>query len=269
MTSAATTSARPAIPTFRAGDSGEAIAAAFAEHGCVVVTDAISDETRARIRSELAPIMASAPVQQDDPTAFYPGLTRRAVALVVRSQTTRDLVLHPTSLALASRHLDANCERFQLHATAAVEVGPGARPQVLHREEDPFKIFPLPRPNLVIASIWAISDFTEANGATRVVPGSQRWTSGRVAREDEVAIGAMPAGSVLYWAGGLLHGAGENRSQAWRYGIILTYSCGWLRQEENQYLEVARDEIPRLDPELRKVAGFTMHGALGYRDPRL
>ncbi len=79
----------------------------------------------------------------------------------------------------------------------------------------------------------------------------------------------MPAGSVLYWAGGLLHGAGENRSDDWRYGVILTYSCAWLRQEENQYLEVPREQIARLDPELRKVAGFTMHGALGYRDPRL
>ena len=260
---------RPVIPRFSALEPIQAIAAAFDEHGCVVVTDAVSTETRAQIRGELEPILAAAPVQRDDPTAFYPGLTRRAVALVVRSQTVRELVLHPTSLALASHHLSENCERFQLHATAAVEVGPGARPQVLHREEDPFRIFPLPRPNLVIASIWAISEFTEANGATRVVPCSQRWPKDRVAREDEVAIGAMPAGSVLYWSGGLLHGAGENRSQDWRYGIILTYSCGWLRQEENQYLEVPRDAISRLDPELRKIAGFTMHGALGYRDPRL
>jgi ectoine hydroxylase-related dioxygenase (phytanoyl-CoA dioxygenase family) len=260
---------RPAVPTFTARDPSEAIAAAFDEHGCVIVSDAVSAETRAQIRRELAPLMTAAPLQPDDPAAFYPGLTRRAVALVVRSPTTRELVLHPTTVALTSHHLGANCERFQLHATAAVEVGPGARAQVLHREEDPFRIFPLPRPNLVIASIWAISDFTESNGATRVVPGSHRWTGDRVAREDEVAIGAMPAGSVLFWAGGLLHGAGPNRSDDWRYGVILTYSCAWLRQEENQYLEVPRDEVVRLDPELRKVIGFTMHGALGYRDPRL
>jgi ectoine hydroxylase-related dioxygenase (phytanoyl-CoA dioxygenase family) len=269
MTAASTFLARPAIPTFSVRDRVETIAAAFDEHGCVVVTDAVSSETRAQIRRELAPVMAAAPVQPDDPSAFYPGLTRRAVALAVRSRGARELVLHPTSLALASHHLGASCERFQLHATAAVEVGPGARPQVLHREEDPFPIFPLPRPNLVIASIWAISDFTERNGATRVVPGSHRWTRDRVAREDEIAVGEIPAGSVLYWAGGLLHGAGPNHSDVWRYGLILTYSCAWLRQEENQYLEVRRDEIARLDPELRKVLGFTMHGGLGYRDPRL
>jgi len=263
-------SGRPSIPTFAADASPDALAAAFAEHGCAIVTGAVSAETCARIRAELAPTMAETPVQADDPQAFYPGLTRRVVALITRSVTTRGLVMHPTSLMLTDRHLGANCEHFQLHATAAVEIGPGARRQMLHREEDPFRFFPVPRPNLVMASIWAISDFTAANGATQAVPGSHRWPADRVAREDEIAIAEMPAGSVLYWAGGLLHGGGSNTTaRDWRYGIILTYSCGWLRQEENQYLEVARADIPTLDPDLRRVAGFTMHGALGYRDPRL
>ena len=257
------------IPRFDASAPPEAIAAAFDETGCVVVTGATSDATRARIRAELDPLLHESGTHPDDAGAFYPGHTRRVVALIARSPASHELVLHPTSLALATHHLAANCEKFQVHATAAVEIGPGARTQVLHREEDPFKFFPLPRPNLVIASIWAISDFTAANGATRVVPGSHRWDAGRVARDDEIAVAEMPAGSVFYWAGGLLHGGGSNTADDWRFGIILTYSCGWLRQEENQYLEVARDSIAGLDPALRKVAGFSMHGALGYRDPRL
>ncbi len=257
------------IPRFCAADSAEAIAAAFDEHGCVVVTGATSDDARARIRAELDPLLHESGAHPDDADAFYPGHTRRVVALIARSPASHALVMHPTSLALATHHLSANCEKLQVHATAAVEIGPGARTQVLHREEDPFRFFPLPRPNLVIASIWAISEFTAANGATRVVPGSHRWPAARVARADEISVAEMPAGSVFYWAGGLLHGGGSNTADDWRFGIILTYSCGWLRQEENQYLEVARESISQLDPELRKVAGFTMHGALGYRDPRL
>lgn len=259
---------RPKVPTFDAHVAPDMLAAAFDEHGCAIVTGAVDEATCLRVREELAPAMAATPVQADDPQAFYPGLTRRVVALITRSPAARDLVMHPASLTLADRHLGANCERFQLHATAAVEIGPGARRQMLHREEDPFRFFPLPRPNLVIASIWAISDFTEANGATQAVPGSHRWPAGREAREDEIAIAEMPAGSVLFWTGGLLHGGGANTTTSdWRYGLILTYSCGWLRQEENQYLEVPRDRLATLDSELRKVAGFTMHGALGYRDP--
>ncbi len=261
--------ARPSIPKFDVDAAPEHIAEAFAEHGCAIVNGAASDALRNQLRSELAPLMAEAGLQQDDPSSFYPGLTRRAVALVTRSTAARELVMHPVSLALSEQHLGANCLHFQLHATAAVEIGPGARRQVLHREEDPFNFFPLPRLNLVIASIWAISDFTEANGATCVVPGSHRWPAGRVAQDDEIAVADMPAGSVLFWSGGLLHGAGANTSADARYGVILSYSCGWLRQEENQYLEVPRAELATWDARLRKVVGFTMHGALGYRDPRL
>ena len=257
------------IPVFAATDSIDDIGAALDEYGCAVVTGAVAQDVRERIRDELAPIMAESPAQQDDPAAFYPGLTRRVPAVVVRSHTARQLVLNPISLALTERHLGANCQGFQLHATAAVEIGPGARTQVLHREEDGFRIFPLPRPNLVLASIWAISDFTEDNGGTRVVPGSHRWTADRSPRQNEIVSAEMPAGSVFYWTGGLLHGGGENRTQDLRYGIILTYSCGWMRPEENHYLEVPRSEVASLDPVLRKLLGYSMFGGLGYRDPRL
>ena len=79
----------------------------------------------------------------------------------------------------------------------------------------------------------------------------------------------MPAGSILFWAGGTLHGAGENRSNDWRYGVILTYSLAWLRQEENQYLDVPRHIAEKLSPEMRTMIGYDMHDALGLFDPRV
>ena len=79
----------------------------------------------------------------------------------------------------------------------------------------------------------------------------------------------MPAGSVLYWLGGTLHGAGANTSQDWRYGVILTYSVGWVRQEENQYLDVPAERLADLSPEVRRIAGFHMYQALGLYDPSL
>ena len=258
------------IPRYTAKDPIESIAASFDEAGCVVVTDACDLETRDAFVSELAPYMDAAPVDtKDDPDSFYAGHTRRVVALVARSKTAGELVLHPTSTGLCDHWLGEGAEfGYQLHVTAALEIGPGAREQVLHREEDSFTFFPVPRPKLILASMWAISDFRADNGGTLLVPGSHRWPGDRVPTEAEIVNAEMPAGSVLYWAGGTLHGGGANRSKDWRYGVILTYSLGWLRQEENQYLSIPPEVAEGLSPELRRMVGYDMYRALGFYDPR-
>lgn len=258
------------IPRFSATGSVDGLADALSEAGCAVVTDAMSDGTRQAIEAELAPAMDAADVvQDDDPNEFYPGRTRRVTALVARSTTVTDqLIAHPTSTSICDELLLANGELgYQVHVTAAIEIGPGARAQVLHREEDPFSFFGVPRPNLIVASMWAISDFRADNGATLLVPGSHRWPADRVARDHEVLQAEMPAGSVLYWLGGTLHGGGPSTADDWRYGVILTYSLGWLRQEENQYLDVSQKRLAELSPEVRRLLGFTMYGALGFHDP--
>ena len=117
---------------------------------------------------------------------------------------------------------------------------------------------------MIVASMWAITDFRADNGGTLLVPGSHKWSGERQPTEGEVVAAEMPAGSVLYWLGGTFHGAGANTSQDWRYGIILTYSLGWLRQEENQYLDVPPEVARRLSPELRNIIGYKMHQALGF-----
>ncbi len=238
------------------------------EAGCVVVTDVISAEQRRALRAELSEQMSSTPVlTEDDPDAFYPGLTRRVTSLVAHSETAREFVMHPMCKDICDHFLLPNCTpggRYQLHVTAALEVGPGARKQVLHREEDPFPFFELPRPELVVASMWAISDFTEANGGTLLVPGSHKWKADRRAEPDEICAAQMPAGSVLFWMGGTLHGAGANVSDQWRYGLVLTYSLGWLRQEENQSLAVPYDTAKSFSPELQDMLGNTINGSLGF-----
>ena len=243
-------------------------AAALDEAGCLVVTDLLDAAGRAAVREELASHMAAARVleaDQDDPDMFYPGRTRRTSALVARSATVGRLVLDSTTTGLCDHCLQPNSEfGYQLHVSAALEVGPGARAQVLHREDDSFTFFPQPRPNLILASMWAISDFRADNGATLVVPGSHRWPAGREAEPHEILSAEMPAGAVLYWLGSTLHGAGANVADDWRYGVILTYSLGWLRQEENQYLDVPPEVARELSPELRDIIGYKMYRALGF-----
>lgn len=254
------------LPVFSANDNRADIAQALHQAGCVVVTNVLSEANRARIRDELAPYMETARViVNDDPTQFYPGHTRRTSALVARSKAVGELVMDPLSTGMCDEFLSPNGEfGYQLHVTGALEVGPGARRQILHREDDSFTFFPKPRPNLIVASMWAITDFRADNGATLLVPGSHTWPDKRTAEPDEVLSAEMPAGSVLFWLGSTLHGAGANTSQDWRYGVILTYSLGWLRQEENQYLDVPPEVAQDLPPELRDIIGYKMYRALGF-----
>ena len=257
------------IPQFSADASARDITAALGEAGCVVVTGVTDAELRQSITDELAPHMANARfLEEDDPSRFYPARTRRVSALVARSPSVTDhLVAHPLSLEVCETHLLPNSEYgYQLHVSAALEIGPGAREQVLHREENSFTFFPLPRPNIIVASMWAVTDFRADNGATLLVPGSHKGPAERKAARDEILNAEMPAGSVLFWMGGALHGAGANTSANWRYGVILTYSVGWVRQEENQYLNVPRERVAELSPELRRIVGFDMYAALGFHD---
>jgi ectoine hydroxylase-related dioxygenase (phytanoyl-CoA dioxygenase family) len=258
------------IPRYPADAPLEEISSALENAGCVVVTDVLDSSLRESITDELAPHMVQARViEDDDPAEFYPGRTRRVTALLARSASVAEhLIPHRISQQMCEKCLLPNGEfGYQLHVTAALEVGPGAREQVLHREEDSFTFFPHPRPNLIVASMWALSDFRADNGATLLVPGSHRWPEDRVAEPGEIVQAEMPAGSVLYWMGGLLHGAGANTARDWRYGVILTYSVGWVRQEENQYLDVPPERLAELSPEVKRIAGFDMYRALGLHDP--
>jgi ectoine hydroxylase-related dioxygenase (phytanoyl-CoA dioxygenase family) len=265
------------IPILSSSDSAGALVAALERDGCAVVTGVINQSTRDAIARELAPHLekadANAATDRNNKyfansAGFYPGHTKRVTSLIAKSETFRSFVTHPMMLAACDAILKPNCESYQLHVGSALVVGPGATMQVLHREDDGYQFFKVPRPNLVLASMWAVSDFTAANGATNLVPGSHRWPQGREARDEEIASGEMPAGSVLVWMSGTLHGAGANRSDTWRYGVFLSYSLGWLRQEENQYLDVPPELARTLSKELRDLVGYKMHRGLGFAEIR-
>lgn len=259
------------IPECDVGDDTDVMYRALDEAGCLVVHDMADARAVSAVRSDLASYMAAAKAADDKPGDFYPGLTRRVVALMHRSPAMRDLMMHPVVTELGDRHLLQSCNKWQLNVSAALEVGPGAREQVLHREEDLYPYFRVPRPNLILAMMWAISDFTADNGGTQLVPGSHRWEADRVAEPDEIVRAAMPAGSALFWLGGTLHGAGANITDGdWRYGIVLTFTLGWLRQEENQHLSMPLADALALPAQVRSRLGFDTDygsGGLGFYDP--
>jgi len=256
-----------AIPILNANDKPADIAAELQSTGAIVLKSLSDPEQRQAIASELEPFLAETEVNTVvSEQEFYPGHTKRLIGLIRKSETVRNLVMHPGVLDLCDRILKPNCQRYQLHVASALVIGPGARIQVLHREDDSYRYFKVPRPDLIIASMWAMTDFTRENGATQIVPGSHLWEAGREAEPDEVLAAEMKTGDTLLWMGGVLHGAGANTSNDWRYGIFLSYSLGWLRQEENQYLAVPPELARALPREIRELVGYKMHEGLGVSE---
>ena len=258
------------IPVFDKNDDMAEIKAALDKAGCAVIRHIQTEANVDQVKSELHEYMSQVPLAaEDSPEEFYPANTRRLPAILARSPGSHAMALDNSIAQLCWHHLGSNCERYHLHVSAALEIGPGAREQVLHREEDPFQFFALPRPNLVIATMWAMTDFTRYNGATLLVPGSHKWPAQRKAQPDEIVSAEMPSGSVMIWLGGTLHAAAANRSDDWRYGVILSYSLGWLRQEENQYLDLPPGLLAGMSDEIKDLVGYPMHGSLGFYDPSL
>jgi ectoine hydroxylase-related dioxygenase (phytanoyl-CoA dioxygenase family) len=128
---------------------------------------------------------------------------------------------------------------------------------------------PKPRPELLVASIIALVDFTAELGATRLVPGSHRWESGRKAEAHEIADAEMPAGSGVVYLGSTVHGAGENSTpDRWRRGIHMSYVLGWLRTEENLYLSTPPEVVKAMPRRTQELMGDARHGGLGSVDMR-
>jgi ectoine hydroxylase-related dioxygenase (phytanoyl-CoA dioxygenase family) len=112
-----------------------------------------------------------------------------------------------------------------------------------------------------------MTDFTDDNGATRLIPGSQRLPDSFDHTIEESVPAEMSKGSCLIYTGKVYHGGGANSSDETRMGLNITYNVAWLRHEENQYLSIPPDVAATLPDELLRLAGYQIGAyALGYVD---
>jgi len=252
------------IPRFPPDVEPTTVAEALGEAGCAVIERLVTPATLDRARSELDPYLEATAYGPDD---FSGRRTRRTGGLIARSATCRDLVMHPAVLDVVGAVL-GHATSYQLHLTQVIAIGPGEPAQPIHRDQWAFDFFPFPSGYEVQCNtIWAMTDFTEANGATRLVPGSNRLADRLELTAADTEPATMPVGSVLFYTGALYHGAGANRSNEVRYGVNLTYAISWLRQEENQYLAVPREIARELPEPLLRLMGYARGAyALGYVD---
>jgi ectoine hydroxylase-related dioxygenase (phytanoyl-CoA dioxygenase family) len=247
-----------------ADTSADAIHEILASDGALVIDDLASPSVIDAIAAEMEAFVEATPNGSDD---FSGRTTKRTGALIARSPSSRQLVNHPLTLDVA-RLLMHQASSIQVHLTQMISIGPHSPGQSIHRDEWAFDFFPFPsNVHPQCNTIWAMTDFTEENGATRVIPGSQDWPADRKHSVDETVPVEMTKGSCLLYSGKVYHGGGANRSDAVRTGLNLTYCVAWLRQEENQYLSCPREVALTLDDELLKLMGYQIGAyALGYAD---
>lgn len=232
------------------------------EYGYVIIDKLVPQATMDRIADELEPYMEVTPFGPDD---ILGRRTKRTGGLIARSRTARELILNPTVLETARRFL-SHASTFQLHCTQVVSIHPGAKAQALHQDEVAWDMFHFPLDyHAQCNTLWAMTDYTEEMGATRIVPGSHRAGRG-VEFEIAASFAAeMEKGSVLVYDGKVYHGGGDNRSNRVRSAINLTYALGWLRQEENQFLSCPLEIARTLSDELLRLMGYQCGAfALGY-----
>ena len=241
-----------------------AIDEALRRDGAVIVDELIDRATVDAVLAEMAPYIDATPTGADD---FSGARTRRTGALIARAPATRPLIRHPLVLDVTKRLLD-RARSFQLHLTQTIAIGAGEPAQMLHRDEWAFDFFDFPTDyHVQCNTIWAMTDFTDENGATRVVLGSQELPKRPGLTNDDTVPAEMAKGSCLFYTGKVFHGGGANRSGATRIGMNITYNVGWLRQEENQYLSVPREVAATLDDDLLRLMGYRLGAyALGYID---
>jgi ectoine hydroxylase-related dioxygenase (phytanoyl-CoA dioxygenase family) len=168
-------------------------------------------------------------------------------------------VLHDLVYAIVSAALQPNCHSLQLNLTQAIEIFPGAPAQGPHRDHDMWWT-PKGEIEYMINVMWALDDFTERNGATRIWPGSNHMDQSVPLLPDDHAISAvMPAGSACIFLGSTMHSGGENLSTLSRRGLIISYCLGWLKPWENQWLAYPPEIARTFDRKLAALVGYQQH----------
>ncbi len=250
------------VQTLSADATREDILAVLEADGAAIIKDLISPEQVKEMVDQVSPFIQQTPMGRDD---FSGRHTQRTGALVARTPACHNLILHPTILPAARGFLEPFSEKILLHLTQTIKINPGNPAQPLHRDRLAWGTHIPQSIEPQFNTIWALTDFTVENGATRCVPGSHKWDWQRRAEKDEIVQAQMSAGSVFIYTGSVLHSGGENRSDAPRLGLNLTYTLGWLRQEENQYLSCPPHIAKNLPEDLQELLGYTQGNyALGY-----
>lgn len=235
--------------------SPQIVAEALRTDGYVIVDELASNDLMDRVADEMASHIALSPFGRD---RIAGKLTKRTGALIARSPAARELIMNPLALAAAGRLLD-KASNVQIILTQVISLHPGSPAQPLHQDQCGWDFFPFPEDyHMQCNLLWAMTDYTDEMGATRIVPGSQSGNPDKQydLADSEPAI--MTRGSALFYTGKVHHGAGHNRTNKIRQAVNINYGAGWIRQEENQYLSTPLEIARTLPDDLLKLMGYQL-----------
>jgi ectoine hydroxylase-related dioxygenase (phytanoyl-CoA dioxygenase family) len=240
-------------------------AARIARDGYTIVENAIEPELVAALHDDLLRLERELAIRPSR-NPFEGEQTLRIYNLLVYGELYERIPVHASVLPIVEQVLDAGC---LVSSLSSIAILPGEKAQPIHADD---QLLPLPKPHVptVCNSMWALTDFSEANGATRIIPGSHLADHSPAFGKHYDSIAAeMPRGSVLVWHGSLWHGGGANETGARRVGIAMNYCAGWVRQQENQQLGIPPEKVRGFAPRLRQLVGYGVYnGLVGHIDKR-
>jgi ectoine hydroxylase-related dioxygenase (phytanoyl-CoA dioxygenase family) len=235
------------------------------EHGYCLIESVLSREEIKAVRERVLAIAAQE--RQDGSAYIYDNDSQRVFSLHNKGQEFIDLIEHPVVLKIMESALGYN---FLLSSSHANIAGPGGAPMDLHADQT-FVRPPWPPYALVANSMWMLDEFTAENGGTRLVPdshllGRQPWYASGEGNTPTIPTCA-PAGSVMIFDGRLWHQTGANVTKdQYRHGILNYYCRGFIRQQQNFFLELDSDVIEQASPTLRRLLGWENYFSLGLHD---
>jgi ectoine hydroxylase-related dioxygenase (phytanoyl-CoA dioxygenase family) len=228
------------------------------EHGFTIVPDVFDRAEGAALVARLDEVVEThgvTPALND----FEGKSTYRVYNLLTHGPLFERIPIDPATLPIVDDVLDPGC---LISSLSSIDIRPGETAQPIHADD---QLLPIPKPHIatVCNTMWALTDFTEANGATRVVPGSHKAeTSPDYGSHYDSIPAEMSAGSVLIWHGSLWHGGGANTTDQRRVAIAMNYCAGWIRQQENQQLGVSAELVGTFPPRLRELVGYNVYNGL-------
>jgi ectoine hydroxylase-related dioxygenase (phytanoyl-CoA dioxygenase family) len=231
---------------------------AIERDGYAIIENAIEPELVDALNDDLLRLEQSYEVVPAD-NSFEGSRTVRIYNLLAFGKLYEAIPVHPNVLPVVEGVLDVGC---LVSSLSSISIDPGETAQPIHADD---QLIPIPKPHVptVCNTMWALTDFTEANGATRIIPGTHTADASPDYGAPYDSIPAeMAKGSVLVWHGSLWHGGGANTTGERRVGIAMNYCAGWIRQQENQQLGIPLDIASGFSPRLRQLCGYGIYSGL-------
>ena len=233
--------------------------------GYTIIESAFDTDTADALRGDLDRLERDLGIKPAN-NSFEGSKTVRIYNLLVHGELYERIPVHENVLPVVEGVLDPGC---LVSSLSSIVIGPGETAQPIHADDQLIPI-PKPHPPTVCNTMWALTDFTDANGATRLVPGSHLAdASPNYGQSYDTVPAEMAKGSVLVWHGSLWHGGGANQTDARRYGVAMNYCAGYIRQQENQQLGIPPDVVRRFPTRLKELVGYGIYmGLIGHIDKK-